>query len=181
MSSTIVPARLRGLASPVAGLVLALALAGCAGAGSPTPTPVATPNPSDALGLATGSETCTEMEAPSMSPAPAAPDPSILTMECRRAFSDARLSGLLREQVHLEAGQPVVTIWGTGTLSNDGGIWVCDVILIGTMVSRMGSRNDVCVGTDGYRGLTAYIQGPTRDYGTSFGLIGWIVETTGAP
>jgi hypothetical protein len=165
------------MAERAASLLLIAALAGCGAAATNAPTkapdPTTTPSAAPGAVLFTGTAVCNEDA--SVSPAPVAsgqPVPGHVV--CDRTFTDPRLTGKEKITSYVAGDVDLSIIWGSGTISNDGGLWTCTQLIQGTMRNQVGSMEEVCVGTDGYAGLTAYIHGTTPNQASDFGLIGWI-------
>lgn len=165
--------RRNGLAGLGMSLALAMALAACATGGAsptaaPTPDPTATPAAAP-LGMFTGHDKC--RDAPED-----VPDKVIVT--CDRVATDPRLSGRLLGENHGLAELPdLYTSWAKFTLTNDGGTWTCDEIMMGSMEGRVGFKDQVCVGEGAYKGLTAYLLTLSNNATADFGIFGWIEET----
>jgi hypothetical protein len=167
--------RLAGLAT---GLALAMLLAACAtGGASPTPAVAvpATEGTGAALGLFTGRDECRDV--PQTNPS-AENDAEAVT--CDRVATDPRLSGtLLSKGLPTGVGEDpkVYTAWAKLTLTNDGGTWSCDEVVMGTTDGGAGWRDQVCVGEGPYTGLTAYVHSISNDAASTFGILGWVDET----
>ena len=153
-------------------LLLASVLAACTavGAGS-TPVPAATPKPADALGVFSGFQRCREDTA-----RPADADPDITYAICDQSASDPRLTGELKWQSGIDTSGPIGMIWSSGVLTNAGGSWSCDEMVLG-LENGVGGKDMVCVGAGDYVGLTAYAHGVTHDEAITFGLIGWVEKS----
>lgn len=156
------------------GPALAILLAACgSGGASPSAAPAATEPPA-ATALFTGRATCRDV--PSTDPS-AENDSEAVT--CDQVTTDPRLTGtLLSTALPAVVGDVPGVYIATSrwTLTNEGGTWTCDQLLVGVADSA-GGADDVCVGEGTYAGLTAYVHRISNDLATTFGVLGWVEET----
>lgn len=136
-----------------------LAACGTGGTGS-TPQPPGGPE----LGMFTARDECGDTTG---------------TTVCERTATDPRMTGEARilsggpSEVPIES---IGIVWGSFDLSNDGGEWACEDLIIGETVNGVGMRDQVCVGKGGYEGLMAYAHATTPDQTATWGVIGWITN-----
>jgi hypothetical protein len=163
------------LATLATGLVLVSACAaGTAGSPSASPDTGSASEP-DSPVLFTLTSTCDE----SSEPAPAGvtkPHPEAIWGVCDQTATDPRLSGRWTGYV-LFQGDPNGD-WemsSTGTVENDSGSWACKDF--GTGSTTLAASDGVCIGQDGYEGLTAYSHTVSTDRTATGGTFGWIVES----
>lgn len=158
-------------------LLLASMLAACSSAGATqAPALAATPSSSPAatIGLFTGFGRCADDASVS---ADRRLDGSVYTL-CERSATDPRLAGSLHLVGRVDTSQRVATISSSGTLTNDGGTWTCKELIMGYQdENAVGSFENVCIGSGGYAGLTAYIHGTTKDQASTWGFVGWVDKT----
>jgi hypothetical protein len=165
--------RRNGLARLGTGLVLVLLVAACgsaSGGATTAPSAAPTPEPTAQLGLFTGHDVCIDGDAEG------APDTGKVV--CDRVVTDARMTGTLTSPGEIGTGTDpdVFMQWHTFTMGNDGGAWTCKHLLMGVGDSA-GWADQVCTGTLGYAGLTAYIHSISGNQASDFGVLGWIEET----
>lgn len=165
--------RRHGFAGLGTSLTLVFLLAACGSAsGGPTvaPTAAATPEPTAPTGLFTGHDVCKDADADG-----AADTGGVV---CDRIVTDARLTGRMESAAQGGAGtDPDLFIeWRSFKMTNEGGAWTCSQLLIGRSGSA-GWADQVCVGEDGYAGLTAYIHAISGNNANDFGVLGWVEET----
>ena len=153
-------------------LALAMLLAACgtaSGGATAVPSAAPTPEPTAPLGLFTGHDACTD------------PDPvdtnDTGAVVCDRVVSDPRLTGTLTGARATGQGTDpdVFMEWRTLVLSNDGGAWTCKQTMMG-VGGFAGWADQVCTGTLGYAGLTAYVHAISGNSASDFGVLGWIEE-----
>ncbi len=155
-------------------LALAMLLAACgstSGGATAAPSAAPTPEPTPPLSLFTGHDKCRD------APEPTGADPEEVWITCDRVATDPRLSGTLLGENHGFGNDPeLYSAWATFTLTNDGGTWTCDELMMGTMEGGTGFRDQVCVGEGAYKGLTAYLYTLSGNAADDFGILGWVEE-----
>lgn len=156
------------------GPALAILLAACGSAGAtPSADPAATEPPA-ATALFSGRAACRDVPSTDAS---AGTDAQGIT--CDQVTTDPRLSGTLLSTALPAAVGDVPGVYiatSNWTLTNEGGTWTCDQLLVGVADSA-GGADDVCVGEGAYAGLTAYVHRISSDMATTFGILGWVAET----
>lgn len=182
-----------GAAGLATGILLAMLLAACSGGGAEAtttsaaaaatpvkPTVAVAATEPDAPGLFTGSDRCRQTTAPEPS---ASPDPDTLYLACERTASDPRMSGSSVGELRgvssnsTQDDPALYSLYGTETLTNDGGSWDCEVLAVWESDTWTGWRDQVCVGHGDYIGLSAYVHAIGNDAITSYGVLGWIEKT----
>lgn len=162
----------------VSGLVgAALLLSACAAAASSPSAPAASESATalDAPIVFTVVATCAESSEPAPSGVPK-PDPDALWGVCDQTATDARFSGTWEGYVRFEGDpQGDWAVSSTGTIENDGGSWTCKDF--GTGFKGLAASHGVCVGQDGYEGLTAFSHSISDDRTATQGSFGWIIES----
>jgi hypothetical protein len=145
-----------------AAVTAALVLAACSGTAGSTPSPSPTPGLAAAPDVV-GHNTCRGIaEASDNAPG---------RLACDQVASDARLSGpvdVTYQEVSLAEG---ALVWGTASLTNDGGAWQCKWVALRSPVG-FHSMDFSCEGHEGYDGLWAYYQQEGEDDYAAFS--GWI-------
>jgi hypothetical protein len=164
--------RRNGLAGLGTGLALAMLLAACGSASGGTtaaPSAAPTPEPTAPLGMFTGHDVCSAPEDDN-------PTDDVAPVVCERVTTDPRLTGTLTSPDGEAAGNPDLFIeWRTFTMTNDGGSWTCPQLVIGR-ADFTGWADQICTGTNGYAGLTAYIHAISGNNASDFGILGWVEE-----
>lgn len=155
-----------------ASVAVALALAGCAtGSAAPTATPTAAPSsaPTGPQGMFTGHDVCRDGDAEE--------PPDTGAVVCDRVVTDARLTGTLTSSARggLGTDPDVYTEWRTFRMTNDGGTWTCQQLMMGVMEGA-GWVDQVCTGEEGYAGLTAYVHSISGTAASDWGVLGWVEE-----
>ena len=158
-------------------LALAMLLAACgsaSGGATAAPSVAPTPEPTAPLGLFTGHDKCRD------APEPTGAGPDEVWITCDRVATDPRLSGTLLGENHGFGNDPsLYSSWAKLTLTNDGGTWTCDEMMMAPMEGEGGAgfRDQVCVGEGAYKGLTAYLLTLSNNEAADFGIFGWVEET----
>lgn len=140
----------------------AVILAACSGTAGPTPTPSSTPGLAAATDVV-GHNTCRGVALAS--------DSAPGRLACDQVASDARLSGpvdVTYQEASLAEG---ALVWGTASLTNDGGAWDCKWVALRSPVGFHG-MDFSCQGQQGYDGLWAYYEQEGEDDYAAFS--GWI-------
>lgn len=164
----------------VASLVAAALLSSACAAGASSPTAPAASGQEPAAALEapivfTVVATCAESSEPAPSGVPK-PDPDSLWGVCEQTATDARFSGTWEGYVRFEGDpQGDWAVSSTGTIENDGGSWACKDF--GTGFKGLAASDGVCVGQDGYEGLTAFSHWISDDRTATQGSFGWIIES----
>lgn len=102
-----------------------------------------------------------------------------ITFRSGLTASDPRMSGTMTVTLYQDPDSNPVRLWGSYTLVNEAGRWVCQFSGLSWNENGTVVRDDVCSGGLAYKGMRAYIHATSMDIGVSFGAIGWIDETGG--
>jgi hypothetical protein len=185
--------RYNKMARLVIGLAAAVLVAACSsGADDPTAAPTVAPAPATTApsvapaassvtraapdGLFTGRVHCRGIDTPSGG------DPDALYYTCYQVATDPRMAGTIDLVVWLSDNAdtpsgPSFTAWGSSTLTNDEGSWVCKEAGMGVWENITYSRDLACVGKGEYVGLSAWLHEVTSNAASDWGFLGWIAKT----
>lgn len=165
-----------GIGSVIAATLLVAACSTSSGAttapasaapGATTPVTAAAALPA---GVFTGHWRCSDTPLPSASPN----GEGLSGVTCEVIATDPRMSGTSVGTYKIDGSHPMVTaISGDSTLTNSGGSWVCQTLILGE-AGGAGGSDEICGGRGGYAGLTAYTHGVSGNDATDFGIVGWI-------